>query len=90
MNNEKIIKSEHEKEIALIFRKLTASGAINGDKAAEIIMRDYPQYFHQPTEDELKKTFNAAMNDEIRIRAQPTNNMQIFRFQPNFPETGTP
>ncbi len=81
MNAEKIIKGEHEKEIVRIFRKLTASGVVNGDKAAEIIMRDYPHFFHQPTADEIKKSFHAAMNDEIRARAQQTNRLAagIFR-----------
>ncbi len=83
MNNEKIIKPEHEKEIALIFRKLTMSGAIDGDKATEIIMRDYPHFFRQPTADELKKSFNATMNDELRsrARAQQSNRLSadIFR-----------
>jgi hypothetical protein len=69
MNNEKIIKAENEKEIVRIFRRLTASGVINGDKAAEIIMRDYPHFFHQPTENDIVKISHSAMNDEIRRRA---------------------
>ncbi len=73
MKNEKIIKAEHEKEIALIFRKLTASGVVNGDKAAEIIMRDYPHFFRMPDEDEVKRTFNDVLNAEIRSRARQTN-----------------
>jgi hypothetical protein len=79
MKNEKIIKNE--KEIVRIFRKLTASGDINDDRAIEIIMRDYPHFFHQPTADEIKKSFHAAMNDEIRSRAQQTNRLadDIFR-----------
>ncbi len=81
MNNEKIIKAENEKEIVRIFRRLTASGAVNGDKAAEIIMRDYPHFFHQPTENEVKQTFNFVMNNELRARAQQTNRLadDIFR-----------
>jgi hypothetical protein len=81
MENEKIIKPEYKEEVVRIFRKLTASGVVNGDKAAEIIMRDYPHFFHQPTADEIKKSFHAAMNDEIRSRAQQTNKLAagIFR-----------
>ncbi len=75
MKTEKIIKSENEKEIVRIFRRLTASGVVNGDKAAEIIMRDYPHFFHQPTADELKKSSHAVMNDEIRSRAQQSNRL---------------
>jgi hypothetical protein len=75
MKNEKIIKSENENEIVRIFRKLTASGVVDGDKAAEIIMRDYPHFFRQPTEDEIKQTFNSAMNDAIRARARQTNRL---------------
>ncbi len=69
MNNETIIKAEHQKEVARIFRKLTASGVVNDDRAIEIIMRDYPHFFHQPTENELLQISHSAMNDEIRRRA---------------------
>jgi hypothetical protein len=81
MNNEKIIKAENEKEIVRIFRNLTASGVVDGDKAAEIIMRDYPHFFRQPTENEVKQTFNSVMNDAIRARAQQTNRLanDLFR-----------
>jgi hypothetical protein len=72
MNNE-IIKPENEKEIVRIFRKITASGVVNGDKAAEIIMRDFPNFFREPTEDEVKQTFNSVMNSELRARALRTN-----------------
>jgi lysophospholipase L1-like esterase len=75
MENEKIIKSENEKEIVRIFRKLTASGVVNGDKAAELIMRDYPHFFRVPTENEVKQTFNSVMNSELRARAQQTNRL---------------
>jgi plasmid replication initiation protein len=81
---------EDKKEFVRTFRKLTASGAVNEDRAIEIIIRDNPHFFHQPTEDELKKSFHTAMNSKIRELAQPTNNLQIFSFQQKPPETGTP
>ncbi len=75
MNNEKIIKSEHEKEIRTIFRKLIASGALDSDKAITKIMRDYPHFFREPTADEVKKISHSAMNSEIRRRAQQSNSL---------------
>jgi len=69
MNNEKIIKPENEKEVVRIFRKITMSGAISGDVALEKIMRDYPHFFRQPTENDIVKISHSAMNDEIRRRA---------------------
>jgi hypothetical protein len=82
MKTEKIIKAENEKEIRTIFRKLIASGVLDSDKAIEKIMRDYPHFFRQPSEDELKKISHSAMNDQMRARAlQPTSRptYDIFR-----------
>ncbi len=82
MENEKIIKPEHSKEIRTIFRKLIASGVLDSDKAIEKIMRDYPHFFRLPDEDEVKQTFNDVLNSEIRRRAlQPTSRLAagIFR-----------
>jgi hypothetical protein len=82
MNNVTTIKPEHANEIRTIFRKLIASGALDKDKAIAKIMRDYPHFFREPTADELKKSFHAAMNDEMRARAlQPTSRptYDIFR-----------
>jgi lysophospholipase L1-like esterase len=90
MENEKIIKSENEKEIVRIFRKLTASGVVNGDKAAEIIMRDYPHFFRHPTENEVKQTFNSVMNSELRARAQQTNRLADGIFTNVLPTNKTP
>ncbi len=70
MNNETIIKAEHQKEVVRIFRKLTASGVLDSDKAITKIIRDNPHFFHQPTADELKKSFHAVMNDTIRERSR--------------------
>jgi len=81
MDNEKIIKKENEQEIVRIFRKITASGVVNGDKAAEIIMRDFPNFFREPTSDELKKISHSAMNDEMRSRALQTNRLGDGIFQ---------
>ncbi len=81
MNNEKIIKAENEKEIVRIFRKITMSGVADGDKAAEIIMRDYPHFFREPTADELKKISHSAMNDEMRARARQSNRLSIDIFR---------
>jgi hypothetical protein len=86
MNNEKtmtIFKTEKDKkEFVRLFREKTMSGSISDDRAIEIIMRDNPHFFHLPTADELKKSFHAAMNDEMRARAlQPTSRptYDIFR-----------
>ncbi len=86
MNNEKkmtIFKTEkHKKEFVRLFREKTMSGSISDDRAIEIIMRDNPHFFYKPTADELKKSFHAAMNSEMRARAlQPTSRptCDIFR-----------
>lgn len=82
MKTKKIIKSENEKEILRIFRKLTMSGAVSADVAIAKIMRDYPHFFREPTADELKKISHSAMNDQMRARAlQPTSRptYDIFR-----------
>ncbi len=69
MDNETIIKPEHQTEVVQIFRKLIASGVLDSDKAITKILRDFPQYFHQPTPDELAKISRSELNDEIRQRA---------------------
>jgi hypothetical protein len=43
---------------------------INDDRAIEIILRDYPHFFRHPTANEVKRTFNDALNNEIRLRAR--------------------
>jgi hypothetical protein len=86
MNNEKttsIFRTEKDKkEFVRLFREKTMSGAINDDRAIEIIMRDNPHFFRVPDEDEVKKIAHSTMNDEMRARAlQPTSrpNYDIFR-----------
>ncbi len=78
-----IFKTEKDKkEFFAAFRKMTMSGVINKDVAIEKLIRNNPNYFHQPTEDELKKISHSAMNDEMRARAlQPTSRptYDIFR-----------
>ncbi len=75
MNDETIIKPEHQQEVVRIFRKLVASGVINRDAAIAKILRDFPQFFHQPTEDEIVKISRSELNDEIRRRAQQTSKL---------------
>jgi hypothetical protein len=76
MNNETIIiKPEHAKEIRTIFRKLVASGSLDSDKAIAKILRDFPHFFHQPTEDDIAKISRDELNGEIRRRAQQTNRL---------------
>ncbi len=70
MDNETIIKPEHEKEVVRIFRKIVASGVINKDAAITKILRDFPHYFHQPTDADIVKISRTALNDEIRQRAR--------------------
>jgi hypothetical protein len=82
MNNEKIIKPENKNEFVRIFRELTMSGAVSADVAIAKIMRDYPHFFREPTQDEVKRTFNDVLNSEMRARAlQPTSRptYDIFR-----------
>jgi hypothetical protein len=78
-----IFKSEkYKKEFIAAFRKMTMSGAVTKDRAIEKLIRNNPNYFHQPTADELKKISHSAMNDEMRARAlQPTSRptYDIFR-----------
>ncbi len=64
-----------KKEFVAAFRKLTMSGVVSQDVAIEKLIRDNPHYFHQQTADEAKKSFHAAMNDEIRARARQTNRL---------------
>ncbi len=73
MNNETIIKPENKKEVVRIFRKLIASGALDSDKAINKILRDFPNYFHQPTPDDIAKVSRSELNSEIRSRARQTN-----------------
>jgi len=81
MDNETIIKAEHEKEVVRIFRKIVASGVINKDAAITKILRDFPHYFHQPTPNDIAKISRSELNSEIRRRAQQTNRLadDIFR-----------
>ncbi len=70
----------HREEFLRAFKKLTMSGAINKDRAIEKLIRNNPNYFHQPSADELKKSFHAAMNDEMRARARQSNRLSIDIF----------
>jgi hypothetical protein len=85
MNTEKtmsIFRSEKDKEEFMrVFRKITMSGDINDDRAVEKIMRDYPQYFHQATPDDIAKISRSELNSDIRRRARQPNKLadDIFR-----------
>ena len=81
MDNETIIKPEHEKEVVRIFRKIVASGVINKDAAITKILRDFPHYFHQPTPDDIVKISHSTMNDEMRARARQSNRLSIDIFR---------
>jgi hypothetical protein len=81
MNDETIIKPEHQQEVVRIFRKLIASGALDSDKAITKILRDFPNYFHQPTPDDIVKTSRAELNDEMRARARQSNKISIDIFR---------
>ncbi len=72
---------KYKKEFVRAFRKMTMSGVISRDVAIEKLIRNNPNYFHQPTADELKKSFHAAMNDEMRARAQQSNKLSIDIFR---------
>ncbi len=77
-----IFRTERDKEeFVRIFRKITMSGVVSGDVAIEKIIRDNPHFFHQPTADELKKSFHSVLNDELRSRAQQTNRLSIDIFR---------
>ncbi len=69
-----IFKSEKDKkEFVAAFRKMTMSGAVTKDKAIDLIIRDYPNLFYQPTEAELLQSSRSELNSEIRQRARQTN-----------------
>jgi hypothetical protein len=69
-----IFKSEKDKkEFVAAFKKMTMSGVVTKDRAIEKLIRNNPNYFDQPTADELKKISHSAMNDEMRARALRTN-----------------
>jgi hypothetical protein len=74
MKNEKttsIFRTEKDKEeFVRAFRKMTMSGAINKDVAIEKLIRENPNYFHQPTPDDIVKISRSEMNAEIRQRAR--------------------
>jgi hypothetical protein len=84
MNNEKttsIFRTEKDKkEFVAAFRKMTMSGAVSQDAAIAKLIRNNPNYFHQPSADELKKSFHAAMNGEMRARARQSNRLSIDIF----------
>jgi hypothetical protein len=69
-----------KKEFVAAFRKLTMSGAVSEDVAVEKLIRNNPDFFYKPTEDELKKIARAELNDEIRSRARQPNKLTIDLF----------
>ena len=76
-----IFKTEKDKEeFVRAFKKLTMSGAVTKDAAIEKLIRNNPNYFHQPSADELKKISHSAMNDEMRARARQSNRLSIDIF----------
>jgi hypothetical protein len=75
MNDETIIRDEYKEEVMRIFRQLIASGVINKDAAIAKITRDFPHFFHQPTEDDIAKISRSELNDEIRSRARQSNRL---------------
>jgi hypothetical protein len=60
---------KNKKEFVAAFRKMTMSGAINKDAAIERLIRNNPNYFHQPTANDLAKVSRSEFNSEIRRRA---------------------
>ncbi len=77
-----IFRTERDKEeFVRIFRKLTASGMLDSDRAITKIIRDYPQYFHQATPDDIAKISRSELNSNIRRRAQQNTRLadDIFR-----------
>jgi hypothetical protein len=77
-----IFKTEKDKEeFVRAFKKLTMSGAVTKDAAIAKLIRNNPNYFHQPSADELKKSFHAAMNSEMRARSRQSNRLSIDIFR---------
>jgi glutamyl-tRNA reductase len=74
-------KSEKDKkEFVAAFKKMTMSGAVTRDQAIEKLIRKNPNYFHQPTEDELKKISHSEMNAAMRAGVQSNKiSIDIFR-----------
>jgi hypothetical protein len=60
----------HREEFLRAFKKLTMSGAVTKDAAIEKLIRDNPNYFHQPTADDIVKISRSELNGEIRQRAR--------------------
>jgi hypothetical protein len=81
MNDETTIKPEFKEEVVRIFRKLIASGVLDSDKAITKILRDFPNYFHQPTADDIAKISRDELNAEIRQRALQPNKRSIDIFR---------
>jgi hypothetical protein len=76
-----IFKSDaHREEFLRAFKNLTMSGAVTKDAAIEKLIRDNPNYFHQPSADELKKISHSEMNDAMRAGAQ-ANKLSIDFFR---------
>jgi len=63
----------HREKFVRALKKMTMSGVVSRDVAIEKLIRDNPNYFHQPTADELKKISHSALNGEMRARALRTN-----------------
>jgi hypothetical protein len=66
-----IFKTQRDKqEFVRIFREKTMSGFLDKDKAIDLIIRDYPHLFYQPTEAELLQSSRSEMNDAMRAGVQ--------------------
>jgi hypothetical protein len=77
-----IFKSEKDKkEFVAAFRKMTMSGAVDKDIAIEKLIRNNPNYFHQPSADELKKISHSEMNAAMRAGARQPNRLSIDIFR---------
>jgi hypothetical protein len=82
-----IFKTEKDKkEFVAAFRKMTMSGAVTRDQAIEKLIRNNPNYFHQPPTDDIVKIAQPTMNDAIRERARQSNKISIDFFA-NVPPT---
>jgi hypothetical protein len=61
---------KYKEEFVAAFKKMTMSGAVDKDQAIAKLIKSNPNYFHQPTPDDIVKTARTSLNDEIRERAR--------------------
>ena len=71
-----IFRTQRDKEeFVAAFRKMTMSGAVSQDAAIAKLIRNNPNYFHQPPADDIVKIAQPTMNDAIRAHARQSTTL---------------